>query len=116
MRFLKRLFETDVPFHLARAERYERMVRLGIARLELDQALESVGISDAARRAEINAFLDRLAQREQDDAEAQPREALEQGDSKKARYCLNVVLSKVEESSPAYRNLQNQLEGSCCRC
>jgi tetratricopeptide (TPR) repeat protein len=110
MSLLRRLFETDVASHLARAEKYERMGRLGMARLELDRALESVGIAHSAQRAQINAFLDRLAQQEQEDAEACAREALKQGDSKKARYYLNLALSKLQEDSPAYQDLRTQLE------
>ena len=110
MSFLKRLFGADVASHLARAEKYERLGKLGMARFELDRALEAVSLEDSDRREQIHVSIDRLTQREQEDAETQAREALTHGDSKKARYYLNVALSKLEEGSPAYQNLQSQLE------
>jgi len=110
MSFLKRLFETDAASHLARAEKYERLGKLGMARLELDRALESVGWENSNLREQIHASIDRLARQEQQDAEARAREALSQGDSKKARYYLNIALSKLTEGSPAYEEIQNRLE------
>jgi hypothetical protein len=100
MSFLKRLFGADVASHLARAEKYERLGKLGMARFELDQALEAVSLEDSDRREQIHVSIDRLTQREQEDAETQAREALTHGDSKKGeRYYLNVAFSKPEEGS-----------------
>jgi tetratricopeptide (TPR) repeat protein len=110
MSFMKRLFEADTASHLARAEKYERLGKLGMARLELDRALEAVSWEDSVRREQIHASIDRLTQQEQEDAEARAREALRHGDFKKARYYLNVALSKLEEGCLAYQGLQNQLE------
>src|SRR2546422_11586312 len=102
MSFMKRLFEADTASHLARAEKYERLGKLGIARLELDRALEAVSWEDSVRREQIHASIDRLTQQEQEDAEARAREALRHGDFKKARYYLHVALSKLEEGCLAY--------------
>jgi tetratricopeptide (TPR) repeat protein len=110
MNFLKRLFEGDAASYLERAEKYERLGKLGMARLELDRALEVVSWDDSVRREQIHASIDRLTKHEQQDAESQAREALKQGDSKKARYYLNIGLSKVQEGSPAYKALKEQLE------
>src|SRR5262249_13307280 len=110
MSFLKRLFEGDTASYLERAEKYERLGKLGMSRLELDRALEAVSWDDSALREQIHASIDRLTKQEQQDAESQAREALKQGDSKKARYYLNIALSKVREGSPAYKNLREQLE------
>jgi tetratricopeptide (TPR) repeat protein len=110
MSFMKRLFEADTASHLARAEKYERLGKLGMARLELDRALEAVSWEDSVRREQIHASIDRLTLQEQEDAEARAREALRHEDFKKARYYLNVALSKLEEGSPAYQDLQSQLE------
>src|SRR5262249_53996408 len=89
---------------------YERLGKLGMARLELDRALEAVSWDDSALREQIHASIDRLAKQEQQDAESQAREALKQGDSKKTRYYLNIALSKVQEGSSAYQDLKEQLE------
>jgi tetratricopeptide (TPR) repeat protein len=110
MSFLKRLFEGDTASCLERAEKYERLGKLAMARLELDRALEAVSWDDSVLREQIHASIDRLTKQEQQDAESQAREALKQGDSKKARYYLNIALSKVQEGSAAYKDLKEQLE------
>jgi tetratricopeptide (TPR) repeat protein len=110
MNFLKRLFEADAASHLERAEKYERLGKLGMARLELDRALEATSWDDSVQRDQIHGCIDRLTRQEQEDAESQAREALKRGDSKKARYHLNIALSKVQEGSVACEDLQKQLE------
>ena len=110
MSFLNKLFEGDAASHLTRAEKYERLGKLGMARLELDRALEAVSWDNSIQREQIHASIDRLIKQEQEDAEAKVREALQQGDSKKARYHLNVALSKVEAGTPNHEDLQRRLK------
>jgi tetratricopeptide (TPR) repeat protein len=110
MGFISRLFESDAASHMARAEKYERLGKLGMARLELDQALEAIGLEDSAQREQINASIDRLTQLEKEDAASSARQALSSGDSKNARYHLNIALSKLDKESPAYQEYQRQLD------
>ncbi len=109
MSFFKKLFGLDVTSHVERAEKYERIGKLGMAKFELEQALDQVGWESNAQREQINAFLDRIELKEQEDAEARAQEALTNVDNKKARYYLNVALSKLDEESPAYDRLLAQL-------
>jgi tetratricopeptide (TPR) repeat protein len=109
MSFIKKLFGLDVAPYLERADKYERAGKLGMARLELERALEIAGVGNPAERDRINARMDQLAIEEQEDGEARAQEALRAGDYKKARYHLNAALSKLEEGSPAYNNLVVQL-------
>lgn len=109
MSFLKRLFGSDVNEHLQRADKYVQIGKLGMARLELEQCLELASVDDPKIRDKVNLQLDQLTAREQIDAQARAQEALELGDTRKARYFLNVALSKVEEGSPVYDQLMFQL-------
>jgi tetratricopeptide (TPR) repeat protein len=109
MSFIRRLLGLDVTAHLQRAEQYERIGKLGMARLELEKCLEIVGADSREGREGINAKLDQLTALEQEDAEARAQEAMKAGDPRKARYYLNVALSKLEEGSPAHDSLMVQL-------
>jgi tetratricopeptide (TPR) repeat protein len=109
MSFIKKLFGLDVVAHLELAEKYERAGKLGMARLELERALEIGAAGSPAERERINARLAELASKEQEDGETRAQEALRAGDYRKARYYLNAALSKLEEGSPAYNNLIVQL-------
>jgi tetratricopeptide (TPR) repeat protein len=80
-----------------------------MARLELERAAEVVALDRSREKQEIETRLAMLTAKEQEDAEARVQEALETGDHRKARYYLNVALSKVEEGSPAYNKLILQL-------
>src|SRR5262245_41032513 len=109
MSLIKRLFGLDVTSHLERAERYERAGKLGMAQLELEQALEIAGATDPAEREQINARMDSLAARLQEDAERRGLEALKAGNPQQARYYFNVALSKLEEDSPVYNQILEKL-------
>jgi tetratricopeptide (TPR) repeat protein len=106
---LKRLFGLNIANHLVRAEKYEEIGKLGMARLEVEQALELVGLDETAAREKLLSVLDRIQAKEQEDAESRAHEALRRGDQKKARYYFNVALSKLTEDDPAYDRLLAQL-------
>jgi len=108
MSLIRRLFGLDAATHLERAEKYERSGKLGMAQLELEQALD-IGGPDAELRQQINARMDALAARRHEDAETQALEALRAGDTQQARYHFNVALSKLEEGSPAYNRVLDRL-------
>jgi tetratricopeptide (TPR) repeat protein len=110
MSLIKRLFGLDVASYLQRAEKYEEVGKLGMARLELERALEIASLEDVAQREQINRLLDRISAKEQDDAESRAQEALQKGNRKEARYYLNVALSKLEEGSPKFHELKNRLD------
>lgn len=107
---MRKLFGLDAAAHMERAGKYERIGKLGMARLELEQALETVGLGDTKGRDEINHSLDRLALLEQEDAESRAATALSQGDQKLARYYLNMALSKLEEGHPSYQRVVSKLD------
>ena len=65
---LKKLFGLTVASHLEKAEKYEKIGKLGMARLELEQALGSVGLEDTAQREKLHSALDRIQVKEQEDA------------------------------------------------
>lgn len=109
MSLIKRLFGLDVASHLERAEKYERAGKLGMAQLELERALEIAGVADAGQREQINARMDALAAKQNEDAETRAFEALRAGDHQQARYHFNVALSKLEEGSPAYNRILDRL-------
>jgi tetratricopeptide (TPR) repeat protein len=81
-----------------------------MARLELENALEMTGLRDEAQRKQINVLLDRIAMSDQEDTEAQAEEALRNGDHQKARYYLNVALSRLEEGSSEFDRIKSKLD------
>ena len=109
MSLIKRLFGLDVASHLDRAEKWERAGKLGMAQLELERAMEIAGAADPEQREQINARMDALAAKQHEDAEARALEAVKAGDHQQARYHFNVALSKLEEDSPAYNRILDQL-------
>lgn len=110
MSLLRQLLGLDVASCLQRAEKYERIGKLRMARLELENALEMAGLRDQAQKQRINALLDRISLTEQEDAEARAEEALKEGENQKARYYLNVALSKLEEGSPEFDRIRSKLD------
>lgn len=104
MSLIKRLFGLDVASHLERADRYERAGKIGMAQLELEGLFEIAGPDDALRK-QINARMDALAEKLQEDAEARGVEALKAGNLQQARYYFNVALSKLGEESPAGKRI-----------
>jgi hypothetical protein len=70
MSLIRRLFGLDVASHLQRAEKYEEVGKLGMARLELERALEIASLEDDAQREQVNRVLDRISTKEQEDAES----------------------------------------------
>jgi len=99
----------DLASHLERAEKWERAGKLGMAQLEYERAIEIAAAADAEQREQINARMDALAARQQEDAEARALEALKAGNHEQARYHFNVALSKLEEGSPACNSILAQL-------
>ena len=110
MSLIKRLFGMDLASHLERADKWERAGKLGMAQLEYERAIEIAGAADPAQREQINARMDALAARQQEDAEARALESLKAGDHQQARYHFNVALSKLEEDSPASNRILAQLD------
>jgi len=110
MSLIRRLLGMDLASHLERAERWARAGKLGMAQLEYERALEIAAAADAEQREQINARMDALAARQQEDAEARALEALKAGNHEQARYHFNVALSKLEEGSPAYNSILTQLK------
>ncbi|HVN81851.1 MAG TPA: tetratricopeptide repeat protein [Terriglobia bacterium] len=106
---LRRLFGLSVSSHQEKAEKYEQIGKLGMARLELEQALENVDLANASLREKLLAALDRIQAKEKEDSETRAKEALSRGDQKGARYHLNVALSTLTEDDPAYDRLLEQL-------
>ncbi len=107
---MRKLFGLDAAAHSERAAKYERIGKLGMARLELEQALEAISLTDAKGREKINQSLDRLTLLEQEDAESRIDTALSHDDLKSARYYLNVALSKLDEGHPAYQRMAEILD------
>jgi len=99
----------DLASHLERAEKWERAGKLGMAQLEYVRAIEIAAAADPEQREQINARMDALAARQQEDAEARALEALKAGNHEQARYHFNVALSKLEEGSPAHNSILTQL-------
>jgi tetratricopeptide (TPR) repeat protein len=110
MSLIKRLFGFDVASYLHRAEKYEEVGKLGMARLELERALEIASLEDVSQREQVNRILDRISTKEQGDAESRAQEALQKGNNKEARYYFNVALSRLDEGSPHFHELKDQLE------
>jgi len=110
MSLIRRLLGMDLASHLERAERWARAGKLGMAQLEYERALEIAAAADAEQREQINARMDALAARQQEDAEARALEALKAGNHEQARYHFNVAVSKLEEGSPAYNSILTQLK------
>jgi len=106
---LRRVFALDVASHLEKAEKYEQLGKLGMARLELEEALEAIGLDGTVEREKVHARLDRIQAKEQEDAESRASEALARGDQKKARYYLNVALARLTEDDADYERLLEQL-------
>jgi tetratricopeptide (TPR) repeat protein len=109
MSLMKRLFGMDVASHLARADKYEQVGKLGMAQLELERAIDIAGAADPSQRQQINSRMDSLATKQNVDAETRGLEALKAGDPQQARYHFNVALSKLEEDSPTYKRILTQL-------
>jgi tetratricopeptide (TPR) repeat protein len=105
MSFLRKLLGTDAGAYLQRAKKYEQIGKFGMARLECERAAELIGHQDPASQEELKTILDRIAAKEKENAELSAQEALKSGDLKKARYYLNVAISKLEEGSAAYNDL-----------
>jgi tetratricopeptide (TPR) repeat protein len=107
---LRELLGWDVEGCLQRAEKYERIGKLGMARLELENALEVASLKNEAQRRQINERLDRILSEEQKDLESQAQDALSRGDSQRARYFLNAALSKLEEGNPEFDRVAAKLD------
>ena len=105
MSFLRKLLGIDAEAYVERAKKYEQLGKLGMARLECERAAELIEHQDPVSREELKSVLDRIAAKEQENAELGAQEALRSGDLKKARYYLNVAISKLEEGSAAYNDL-----------
>jgi tetratricopeptide (TPR) repeat protein len=105
MSFLRKLLGTDAGAYIQRARKYEQIGKFGMARLECERAAELIGHQDPASQSELKTILDRIAVKEKENAELGVQEALKSGDLKKARYYLNVAISKLEEGSAAYNDL-----------
>jgi tetratricopeptide (TPR) repeat protein len=105
MSFLRKLFGMDAGAYIQRAWKYEQVGKLGMARLECERAAELIEHQDPASQEELKATLDRIAAKEQGNAEFSAQQSLKSGDLKKARYYLNVAISKLDEGSPAYNDL-----------
>ena len=105
MSFLRKLLGTDAGAYIQRARKYEQIGKFGMARLECERAAELIEHQDPASQEELKTILDRIAAKEQENAEFSAQEALKSGDLKKARYYLNVAISKLEEGSAAYNDL-----------
>jgi tetratricopeptide (TPR) repeat protein len=109
MSLIMKLLGLDVASHLERAEKWEKAGKLGMAQLELERAMDIAGAADAGQREQINARMDALAAKQHEDAEARAAEAMKAGDHEQARYHFNVALSKLEEDSPAFNRILEQL-------
>ena len=105
MSFLRKLFGMDAGAYIQRARKYEQIGKFGMARLECERAAELIEHQDPASQEELKTILDRIAAKEKEDAELSAQEALKSGDLKKARYFLNIAISKLEEGSAAYNDL-----------
>ena len=110
MSLIRELLGLDVASCLQRAQKYEKIGKLRMARLELENALEMTGLRDEAQRKQINVLLDRIAMSDQEGTEAQAEEALRNGDHQKARYYLNVALSRLEEGSSEFDRIKSKLD------
>ena len=110
MSLIRELLGLDANSCLQRAEKYEKTGKLRMARLELENALEMVGLRDEAQRKQINALLDGISLRDQEDAEAQAEAALKNSDHQKARYYFNVALSRLEEGSSEFDRIKSKLD------
>ena len=110
MSLIRELLGLDANSCLQRAEKYEKTGKLRMARLELENALEMTGLRDEAQRKQINVLLDRIAMSDQEGTEAQAEEALRNGDHQKARYYLNVALSRLEEGSSEFDRIKSKLD------
>ena len=109
MSFLRKLLGMDAGAYIERARKYEQLGKLGMARLECERAAELIEHQGPASQEDLKTLLDRIAAKEQENAELSAQDALSSGDLKKARYYLNVALSKLEKGSPSYNDLLIQL-------
>jgi tetratricopeptide (TPR) repeat protein len=109
MSIFRKLFGLDVADHLQKAQNYERAGKFGMARFELETCLDLIGVDSAAEREQINAELDALTAKEQVDAESRAEDALTAGDFRRARYFLNIALSKWQEGSGEHQRLMAKL-------
>jgi tetratricopeptide (TPR) repeat protein len=110
MSLLKTLFGFDATASLQRAEKYEKIGKLGMAKLELEEALSNLSPGERVLREEINAALDRVIQQEKQNAVVQAESALAAGDTGQARYFYQVALASQEEGAPEYQTLKEKLE------
>jgi tetratricopeptide (TPR) repeat protein len=109
MSLLKRLFGLDATQALEKAAKYEKLGKLALARLELEEVLTTIPLEDHDQRQKVNAELDRLLLLEPQDAIGKAEEALNAGDPRKARYYFNVALSRLEADSAESERLQERL-------
>jgi len=109
MSLLKRLFGLDATASLEQAGKYAKLGKLAMARLELEEALTVIPLADQEMRQKVNVELDRILQLEQADVMGKVEEALKMGDSQKARYFLNVALSRHEAGSAEHQQLLERL-------
>ncbi|MFN8007801.1 MAG: hypothetical protein U0V70_12390 [Terriglobia bacterium] len=105
MSILRKLFGTDAEDHLQRALKYEQVGKLGMARLECELAEELIEHRTTASSEELSSLRQRIAAKEQEDAESRAQEALRRGDLRNARYYLNIAISKLDEGNAHYSDL-----------
>jgi tetratricopeptide (TPR) repeat protein len=109
MSLFKTLFGFDATASMERAEKYERLGKLDMARLELEDALSNLPPGEREVRGTINAALDRIFRHEDEDSLARAEEALARGELKQARYFFNAALAHQPEGTPVYLALQEKL-------
>lgn len=109
MSLFKTLFGFDAAASMERAEKYERLGKLDMAQLELEETLSNLPLGEKDLRGTINTALDRICRLGKEDSLAQAEGALARGEFKQARYFFNAALARQAEGTPDYLALQEKL-------
>jgi tetratricopeptide (TPR) repeat protein len=109
MSLFKTIFGFNAATSLERAEKYEKLGKLDMARLELEEALSNLPPGEREFRETINSRLDRIVRQESEDSLAQAENALAHGEVRRARFYLNVAQARQAEGTPEYQAIQEKL-------